>query len=66
MAPAGKHRVVVGANNAVNVHVSADVLFNLDKLVGVQKTVLGRLGCQACCSGFIINYQLQEGEFAVG
>ena len=66
MSAAGKHRAVIGPNNTVNVHVSGDVLFNLDKLAPIQKTILGRLGCQACCSGFIINYQLTEGEFGVG
>lgn len=65
MSAAAKHRAIIGPNNAVSVHVSGDVLFSLDKLVAVQKTILGRLGCQACCSGFVINWQLTEGEFGV-
>jgi hypothetical protein len=65
MPPVGKHRVVVHDNNVVQVHVSPDVLFNLDKLAGVQRAVLGRLGHQGCCSGFVINYTLDEQEFAV-
>ena len=64
MPPVDKHRVTIGPNNTVNVHLPGDVLFSLERLTTVQRTILGRLGCQACCSGFIINYTIDEQQFA--
>jgi hypothetical protein len=51
-------------NRPVNVRVPAEVAFDLDKVQQIQKDVLGRLGCQACCSGFDIRFVL-ENEFIV-
>lgn len=49
-----------GELNARTVHVTipAEVAFNLDRLQTVQKDILGRLGCQACCSGFDIRFDV--------
>jgi hypothetical protein len=58
-----RHRVTVGANNVIGVHVSAATLFNLEKLTAIQKTVLGQLGHQGCCSGYIIGFQLDEQQY---
>lgn len=42
----------------VNVTIPAEVAFDLERLQEVQKDILGRLGCQACCSGFDIRYDI--------
>jgi hypothetical protein len=66
MATPTKARVVVAPAGVVNVHVSGDTLYNLEALQQVQKNVLGRLGCQTCCSGRQIFFHQEEGEFTVG
>ena len=38
--------------------------WSLKKIQQIQKSILGRLGCQACCSGFRINF-IPELDFAV-
>lgn len=48
----------------IAVHVPVEVLHNLDRLQEVQKSVLGKLGCQACCSGFDLRW-LAFDEFVV-
>ena len=58
------NRVVISANNVVTVHLAASDLFSVDKVQAIQKTVLGKLGHPLCCSGFTINYQLQEQELS--
>ena len=59
-------RVVVRADGAVRVHVSPDVLFNLDRSTAALKSVLGRLGHPGCTSGFNIQLVLEEQEFQTG
>ena len=66
MATPTKARVAVGPGGVVNVHVSADTLYNLEALQQLQKSILGRLGCPGCCSGRQIFFQQEEGEFTVG
>jgi hypothetical protein len=66
MATPVKARVVVAPSGVVNVHVSADTLYNMDAMQQLQKSVLGRLGCPTCCSGRQILFQQEEGEFNVG
>jgi hypothetical protein len=51
-------------NRPVNVRVPAEVAYDLDKIQQIQKDILGRLGCMACCSGWDIRYIL-ENEFIV-
>jgi len=48
----------------VRVSVPVDVAYNFDKLVEVQKDILGRLGCMACCSGWDIRWDVER-RFAV-
>lgn len=45
---------------SVRVSVPKDVLYNLDKFQAVQKDILGRLGCLACCSGYDIRFDFEE------
>lgn len=40
----------------IAVHVPVEVLHSLDRLQEVQRSVLDKLGCQACCSGFDIRW----------
>lgn len=42
----------------VHVTIPAEVAFDLDRIQTVQKEILGRLGCQACCSGFDIRFDI--------
>ena len=49
-----------GVSNVVRVSVPVDVYFNLDRIQQVQKTILGRLGCLACCSGWDIRFDLER------
>jgi hypothetical protein len=66
MAASAKARVVVSASdNIVRVHVPAETLYNLDQTQQLMRSVLGRLGCPACCSGRFIIFQQEEGEFRV-
>jgi hypothetical protein len=51
-------------NRPVNVRVPAEVAFDIEKVQQIQKEILGRLGCVACCSGFDIRFIL-ETEFMV-
>lgn len=51
-------------NRPVNVRVPADVAYDLEKAQQIQREILGRLGCMACCSGFDIRFIL-ENEFIV-
>ena len=44
--------------NTVRVSLPADVAFSFDKFQRVQKDILGRLGCQACCSGWDIRWDV--------
>lgn len=42
----------------VNVAVPAKVAYDYDQFVEVQRSILDRLGCLACCSGFDIRWDL--------
>jgi hypothetical protein len=66
MATPAKARVVVApGGGVVNVHVSADTLYNMEAMQQLQKSILGRLGCPMCCSGRQILFQQEETEFSV-
>ncbi len=54
----------LAAARRVNVYVPRDVAFNLDKMIQVTKTVLGRLGCDGCHSGRYIDFHIIE-DFVV-
>jgi len=45
-------------NRVVRVSIPADVAGNLDRFQRVQKDILGKLGCLACCSGWDIRWDL--------
>ena len=49
-----------GEGNVVRVVVPHEVYFNLDKIQRVQKGILGRLGCMACCSGWDIRFEIER------
>lgn len=61
-----KARAVVTSGNVVRVHVSPEALYNLEATQAITRTLLGRLGCTTCCSGFQFLFQLEEQELAVG
>jgi len=65
MATKPKARVVLSPAGVVNVHVSADVLYNLEAIQQLQANILGKLGCRACCSGRQFIFQQEEAEFTV-
>ena len=44
----------------VNVYVPRDVAFDLDKMNQITKKVLGRLGCDNCHSGRLIDFHIIE------
>lgn len=48
------------ATNIVRVSIPADVHNDLTKFLKVQKTILGKLGCLACCSGWDIRFNVQR------
>lgn len=48
----------------VKVYVPRDVAYNLDKMNEVTKKVLGRLGCDGCHSGRLIDFLIVE-DFVV-
>jgi hypothetical protein len=60
-----KSKVAIQPSGVINVHVAADVMYNLEKCNAVTKSVLGRLGCPTCHSGKIINFLHEEQQFAV-
>jgi hypothetical protein len=48
------------AGNVVRVSMPPEVAFNLDSIQKVQRDILGKLGCQACCSGWDIRFELER------
>ena len=65
MASTHQARVVIASNGVVNVHVSADTLYNLEATQQLTRAILGRLGCTTCCSGRQILFQQEEAEFTL-
>lgn len=47
-------------STTVRVSIPAEVAFDLERFQSVQKDILGRLGCMACCSGWDIRFELQR------
>jgi len=47
-------------DRTVQVTIPAEVAFDLTRFQKVQKDILGRLGCMACCSGWDIRFDLQR------
>ena len=48
----------------VRIHVSSDVLYDLDKMQKVTATVLEKLGCAGCHSGRVLDF-IHLDEFVV-
>jgi hypothetical protein len=48
----------IQGTNVVRVTVPLKVINDLDAIQRVQRDVLGQLGCQACCSGFDIRFDV--------
>ena len=44
----------------VNVHVPIEVMWDSDRLAGLKKDILGRLGCLSCTSGFDIRWRTRR------
>lgn len=44
----------------VHVTLPVSVAFDLDRFQEVQRSILDRLGCQACCSGWDIRFDIQR------
>jgi hypothetical protein len=44
----------------VRVTIPARVAYDLDSFTDVLKSILDRLGCQACCSDFDIRWDIQR------
>jgi hypothetical protein len=51
-------------DRVVHVTLPAEVAFDLDRFGKVQRDILGKLGCMACCSGWDIRYDIQR-QFVV-
>jgi hypothetical protein len=52
------------APEVVHVTVPVDVLWSFDKMIGLKKQILDRLGCVACTSGFDLRFRSVR-EFVV-
>lgn len=48
------------SKDVIQVSLPASAYFELDRFQAIQKDILGRLGCPACCSGWDIRYDLQR------
>ena len=48
----------------VTIHVTRDVAFDIKRMFEVTQKVLGRLGCEGCHSGRVLDYRIIE-EFSV-
>jgi len=66
MSNIAKARVHIEANGVVNVHVKPETLFDLKAVQSLQASILGKLGCMACCSGFQLVFRTEENDFSIG
>lgn len=44
--------------SVVRVAMPAEVAYDLERFQKIQKDILGRLGCLACCSGWDIRWDI--------
>lgn len=49
-----------GNQSVVRVRVPKEVLYDLRKITSIRDTVLGELGCKACCSGHDIIFDVER------
>jgi len=48
------------SGRVVQVSLPASVAFDIDKFQEIQRSILDKLGCGACCSGMDIRFDLQR------
>jgi hypothetical protein len=60
MAAREFNQLDMSAPRTVQVTIPAEVAFDLDRFQTVQKDILGRLGCMACCSGWDIRFDIER------
>lgn len=53
-------RSTLMGGRTVQVSVPASVAFDLDRFQEMQRSILDKLGCGACCSGWDIRFDLQR------
>jgi hypothetical protein len=46
-------------SKAVHVAIPQSVAFDIEAFIKVQRSILDRLGCQACCSDFDIRWGVE-------
>lgn len=54
----GRDAMVGG--RTVQVSLPASVAFDIDRFQDIQRSILDKLGCGACCSGWDITFDLQR------
>ncbi|MBO3751918.1 hypothetical protein J5X84_38110 [Streptosporangiaceae bacterium NEAU-GS5] len=47
-----------GSGRVIHVTIPAEIADDLDRFQDLQRTVLDRLGCRGCTSGFDIRYDI--------
>jgi hypothetical protein len=52
------------SDNHVRIYVTRDIAYNFDKITKVTQSVLGKLGCDGCHSGRILDFKILE-DFVV-
>jgi hypothetical protein len=60
-----KTKITVRSDGVVHVHVTGDVMFNLEKATAVRQSVLGRLDHPNCTSGHQLQFRLEEQDFSL-
>jgi len=50
----------VAVSRSVRVTLPREVAYDLDRFTKIQKDILGKLGCLACCSGFDIRWDFEQ------
>jgi hypothetical protein len=59
-------RIVVEPNsNVIRVYVTGETLYNLEATQQLTRRALGLGGCLPCCSGRVVLFNQEEGEFNV-
>ena len=48
------------SDRSVRVSLPISVAYDIDRFQEVQRSILDRLGCMACCSGWDIRYDIQR------
>jgi hypothetical protein len=49
---------LAASGRPIRVSLPADVAYDFDRFSKIQKDILGRLGCLACCSGWDIRWDI--------